>query len=129
MQEMLFDPLKMKSAGFGAPAALKNRSAVQGHSGGKAPWTPVAPGPGDDNPPAIGPAGTDCIVLLTDLARYAGRYATGETVGLGILKPASFVKLHTPPVGSDYAFGWGVAQRQWAGGKTLSHAVRTRCFT
>jgi hypothetical protein len=30
--------------------------------------------------------------------------------------------LQTPPKGGDYAAGWGVASREWAGGVTLTHS-------
>ncbi len=38
-----------------------------------------------------------------------------------LLKPESFRKLHTPPAGEDYAFGWLSLERGWAGGKALMH--------
>src|SRR5690606_40734968 len=40
--------------------------------------------------------------------------------GSHLLKPASFKKLHTP-VGDDYAVGWMVLEREWAGGRALMH--------
>ncbi|MHC1762753.1 MAG: hypothetical protein AB9869_00395 [Verrucomicrobiia bacterium] len=46
----------------------------------------------------------------------------GRRQGGGLLKPESLAKLHTPPQGGDYALGWAVAERRWAGGKALSHA-------
>ena len=39
-----------------------------------------------------------------------------------LLKPATLTRLHTPPPGSDYACGWGVVKRRWAGGNALTHA-------
>ena len=30
-------------------------------------------------------------------------------------------RLHTPPAGGDYAAGWVVVTRSWAGGAALSH--------
>jgi len=51
-------------------------------------------------------------------AHLAG--ARGETGGL--LTPATFATLHTSAPGSPYAFGWGVATRDWAGGRVLQHA-------
>ena len=37
------------------------------------------------------------------------------------MQPATLVKLHTPPSGGDYACGWVVVQRGWAGGNALMH--------
>ena len=38
-----------------------------------------------------------------------------------ILKPETFRTLQTPPKGQDYAKGWIVASRPWAGGEVLTH--------
>jgi hypothetical protein len=38
-----------------------------------------------------------------------------------LLKPETYQKLQTPPFGGDYALGWIVAQRSWAGGNALNH--------
>ena len=38
-----------------------------------------------------------------------------------LLKPASFRAMHNPLPGSDYAWGWVVGERSWAGGRTLTH--------
>lgn len=76
-----------------------------------------------DNPAVIGPAGT-VHCSLADWAKYAAfqlRGARGEQVSL----PADvFKKLHTPLPGDEeaYAFGWIVAERDWAGGKALTHS-------
>ena len=77
--------------------------------------------------PAIGPAAA-VHCSLTDLARYAAIHAAGEQNGSGILKREAFVKLHTPPSGSDYALGWVVSKRRWAGGTTLAHAGSNTFF-
>jgi hypothetical protein len=38
-----------------------------------------------------------------------------------LLERATFKKLHTPPRGGDYAGGWIVVERGWAGGRALNH--------
>ena len=125
MRERLFIPLGMTSAGFGAPGTLGKIDQPWGHSGPDR--KPNEPGPEADNPPAIAPAAAvNCS--LTDLARYAGMHAAGERTGAIILKPESFVKLHTPPPGGDYAFGWIVTRRAWAGGTALSHSGSNTMF-
>jgi CubicO group peptidase (beta-lactamase class C family) len=102
----LFTPLGLKSAGYGAPATLGQVDQPWGHSAG----LPVAPGPGADNPPAIGPGGTVHM-------RYAGWHASRNA----LLSRASFERLHTPPTGAEYAMGFYVTERGWAGGKALMH--------
>jgi CubicO group peptidase (beta-lactamase class C family) len=114
--ERLFEPLKMKSAGFGVPGAMGKVDQPWGHVRKGSDITPIQ----SDNPPAIGPAGT-VHCSLEDMARYTMIHL-GHGAGDTLLKPESFRKLHTPPEGADYACGWGVAKRGWAGGNALTHA-------
>lgn len=120
MRERLFDPLDMKSAGFGAPGEARKIDQPWGHTVADGKVTPVAPGPKADNPAAIGPGGT-VHCSIADFAQYAGWHARSVRTTARILGPASFTKLHTAPSGSDYAMGWVVTQRDWAGGKVLTH--------
>jgi len=122
LRSMLFEPLGMTTAGFGAPATVDNVDQPWGHiktmlSGGE----PVPPGPGADNPLAISPANAvHCSV--GDLAKYAAFHMAGERGGSKLLKAESFKKLHTIAAGNDdYALGWMVLQRPWAGGRALMH--------
>jgi hypothetical protein len=55
------------------------------------------------------------------MARYTMIHL-GNAQGGTLLKPESFRKLHTPPEGGDYACGWGIAKRGWAGGNAMMHA-------
>ncbi|HUN81514.1 MAG TPA: serine hydrolase domain-containing protein [Phycisphaerae bacterium] len=118
IRERLFEPLGMKSAGFGAPGERKSESQPWGHS---ADGAAISPGPRADNPPAIGPAGT-VHCNITDWAKFISLHLTGEKGGSKLLKAETFKKLHTP-VGK-YAMGWGVDKRDWAGksGRVLHHA-------
>ena len=120
MTTMLFPACVMPNAGFGAPGTPGKTDQPWGHvrDGGK--LVPVPPGPKADNPPAIGPAGrVHCTI--EELARYAAWHARGERTGTASLKKESFVKLHTPAAGGDYAMGWRVLPREWAGGNALTH--------
>lgn len=120
MRTMLFKPLGMNSAGFGAPAALGELDQPWGHTKGLlAGMDPVPPGPRADNPPAIGPAGT-VHCSLGDLAKYVAFHLSGEQGASELLNAESFKKLHTS-AGDDYALGWVVLEREWAGGRTLMH--------
>jgi CubicO group peptidase (beta-lactamase class C family) len=119
MRERLFVPLGMKSAGFGPPGTAKDVDQPRAHT---KEGRPVPPGPGADNPPAIGPAGT-VHCSIADWAKFVSPHLRGETKEHArLLKPETFVKLHEP-VGDEpkYAAGWVVMDRAWAGGRTLMH--------
>lgn len=106
MAREVFEPLGMRSAGWGPPGRAGEADQPRGHRPGMFGLTVAEPGAGADNPPAMNPAARahmtmrDLLVFL-DLHR---RGATGEDTGY--LSPENFRRLHTP-VG-DYALGWGV---------------------
>lgn len=118
LRERLFKPLKMTSAGFGAPGKAGGVKEPWGHT---ADGKPVEPGPRADNPVAIGPAGT-VHCSIEDWAKYIALHLRGDEGDAKLLKADTFRVLHTPPEGADYAMGWGVAERGWAGGAALTHA-------
>ena len=119
MREKIFRPLGMTTAGFGAPGTRAKNDQPRGH---KADGSPVEPGPGADNPVAIGPAGiVHCSI--GDWAKFAA--ANLPSAKTKLVKPETLEKLHTPvPAGEPkYAMGWIVADGQpWAGGPALTHA-------
>jgi CubicO group peptidase (beta-lactamase class C family) len=121
MQEAVFDPLGMAHSGFGAPGMAGERSQPWGHWDNVGQWLPVEPGPGDDNPAAIGPAGT-VHTTMNDYAAYVIAHLTGARGTDGLVTAATFTKLHTPASDTDYALGWAVTTRPWAGGDVLVHA-------
>ena len=117
MREKIFRPLGMTTAGFGAPGTSAKNDQPRGH---KADGSPVEPGPGADNPVAIGPAGiVHCSI--GDWAKFAA--ANLPSAKTKLVKPETLVKLHTPAPGEPkYAMGWIIAEGQpWAGGPTLTH--------
>jgi CubicO group peptidase (beta-lactamase class C family) len=119
--ERLFRPLAMESAGFGVPATPRHLDHPVGHAGTVSSPSIWDPGTSADNPPAIGPAGTVHASIL-DLARYVQWHlagARGEAVPL--LPPAAFETLHSRAFGNQYALGWNVLNRSWAGGDALQH--------
>ena len=128
MQERLFGPLGMKSAGFGAPGTSVGvpDQPWGHHENGKS----VAPGPQADNPAAIGPGGT-VHCTIEDWGKYIALHIEGEradkAAGLSVkLKPETWVKLHTPFDGPapEYAMGWIVAKRPWAKGSAAGDTGR-----
>ncbi len=113
--ERLFKPLRMTSAGFGPPGTNNAVDEPWGHtrkSGTAVPtWI--------DNPPAIAPAG--CVhCSLDDLARFTIFHMQRSPVE-GLLRPESLARLHTAPDNGEYACGWVVVERLWAGGIALMH--------
>lgn len=127
VKKRIFDKLGMTSCGFGPPAGVDTVDAPWGHSGKKGAYTPVAPGPLADNPLALGPAGT-VHCTLEDWSKFTHATARGAKGEAGIVSKASFEKLLTPPAGGDYAMGWGVTTRPWAGGRALSHSGSNTMF-
>jgi CubicO group peptidase (beta-lactamase class C family) len=113
--EQLFKPLHMDSAGFGPPGTPGQVDQPWGHVRQGLSTVSIQ----EDNPPAISPAGrVHCS--LDDLARYTIAHMEGERKG-GLLKAETFRKLHTPPPGEEYAFGWVCMNRSWAGGRAIMH--------
>lgn len=121
VREKIFVPLGMTTAGFGPPGTRGKNDQPRGH---KADGTAVEPGPGADNPVAIGPAGlVHCSI--GDWAKFAAANLPGGKTKL--VKPETLEKLHAAPAAGSgepkYAMGWIIADGQpWAGGPALTHA-------
>ncbi|MDR3456938.1 MAG: serine hydrolase [Verrucomicrobiae bacterium] len=119
--ERLFKPLHMDTAGFGPPGTTGQVDQPWGHVHKLFMTIPIQL----DNPPAIASAGrVHCS--LDDLARFARLHLQGATNGL--LKPETLARLHALPGApsadnelENYACGWVVLQRDWAGGTALMH--------
>jgi CubicO group peptidase (beta-lactamase class C family) len=113
--QRLFKPLHMDSAGFGPPGTTGAVDQPWGHTRKLLVTVPSQ----EDNPPAIAPGGrVHCS--LDDLARFTMFHLQRSQTG-GLLKPTTLNRLHTPPEGGDYACGWVVIKRGWAGGNALMH--------
>jgi CubicO group peptidase (beta-lactamase class C family) len=85
-------------------------------------WIPMPPDNSKaDNPAVIGPAGT-VHCSIADWAKYAAFHLRGARGEEPRLPKEVFEKLHTPPADDEnYAYGWIVTDRPWAGGKALMH--------
>ena len=127
LRERLFEPLGMTSAGFGAPAAQGKVNQPWGHLGEIGELRPVPPGPMADSPPAIGPAAT-VHASLADFARYADWHADWKRAEPRLLTEETFNHLHHSPPGQEYACGWLVQERDWAGGEVLWHTGSNAMF-
>ena len=102
--ERLFEPLKLSSAGFGAPDRA-GAAQPSGHAAGPDGALRAFPasGPISDNPAVIGPAGR-VHMTLQDLITYLAAHRDQAP----LLTSETWKTLHTPPFGGDYAMGWGV---------------------
>jgi CubicO group peptidase (beta-lactamase class C family) len=115
----IFEPLGMKSAGFGGTGTPGKIDQ---------PWPHFATGkptenngPMVDNPEVMGPAGT-VHCSLADCAKFVADHLRGERGERALLRPESYKMLHSPPFGGNYAAGWLVLERPWGGGTVLTHA-------
>jgi CubicO group peptidase (beta-lactamase class C family) len=114
----LFEPLGMKSAGFGVPSKSL---------GDKVPWGHVRPAGillavERDNPPTLGPAGT-VFANMEDWVGYLQfhlRNKATDTPGLK-LSEESFEYLHKTQEQQEYAGGWIVLRRSWSQGPIYHH--------
>jgi CubicO group peptidase (beta-lactamase class C family) len=114
----VFTPLHMTSAGFGGTGTPGQIDQPWPHTadGNPVPTNGLAM----DNPPVMGPAGrVHCTIQ--DWAKFIQDQLRGARGEPALLKPVSYATLQTPPFGGDYALGWIVVQRDWAGGKVLNH--------
>ncbi len=133
MVARIFDPMNLKTAGFGPQASLGRVDAPLGHlvlANGK--LKPMLAGPNGDNPEIIGPAGTVHLSIL-DFAVWAG-WNAGE--GRRGVRAETLRKLHTKvismppnpnappgtPSQGGYALGWGIVQLPYAPQPVLTHA-------
>lgn len=130
IQQHVFDPLNMASAGHGAPGTPGAYDQPVGHAAGPTtvtngqrttPLLPFPPGsPLSDNPAALGPAGR-VHAAFEDVLKYLATHCAGASP---FLRRESWDLLHTPPFGGPYAMGW--ARRENAlwhnGSNTLWYA-------
>ncbi len=118
MQERLFVPLGITTAGFGAPGTPGRVEQPWGHGPDeRGVWVPRQ----FDNDPAIGPAGT-VHISAEDWVKFISLWF--ENKEPAILDRSSLNEL-ARPVG-EYAAGWEVLQRSWAGGTVLYHSGTNR---
>ncbi|CAN5265704.1 serine hydrolase domain-containing protein [soil metagenome] len=115
MQEIIFDPLGMKSAGWGIPGTIGKTNQPWGHRMAFGVLNAVQ----FDNPLTIAAAGC-AHMSLRDWAKFAALSMKGARGESTFLKKETFERLQKPML-DDYACGWMVADRPWAKGKTLSH--------
>jgi len=130
IQQHVFAPLGMSSAGQGAPGTVGAYDQPVGHAPGpttvaadgsvSVPMIPHPPGhPITDNPAALGPAGR-VHASFEDVFKYLVAHRDRTP----FLNSQSWQTLHTPPFGGPYAMGWQAeGDRLWHNGSnTLFYA-------
>jgi CubicO group peptidase (beta-lactamase class C family) len=118
MREIIFKPLAMTSCGFGGLWTPGRIDQPWPHEENGKPTR--SNGPAVDNPEVMGPAGT-VHCSIADWSKFIVDQLRGEQGGGVLLKTDTYKALHTPRFGDNYAFGWGVGSRDWAGGTVLQH--------
>jgi len=119
MRALVFAPLGITTAGFGAPGEGAPNTQPWGH-GGSGERRPVPPGAAADNPAAMGPAGT-VHMSMRDWARFIALHAGGDGGSPALLDAQWLARLHDQGDG-DYACGWVVTERGWAPGEVITHS-------
>ncbi|MGM0560487.1 MAG: serine hydrolase domain-containing protein [Pseudomonadota bacterium] len=127
IQQRIFQPLELETAGLGATATPGLIDALVGHLPDDA-GQPEARlwGAAADIPPVMGPAGTAHMSIL-DFARWGGWVAGQAESGPDLVEPKTLAyimepkvqaKIPNPPPGTPeeggYALGWGFEQFGWA---------------
>jgi CubicO group peptidase (beta-lactamase class C family) len=117
IQREIFDSLKMKSAGFGFPGRRGQVDQPWGHILKGEKLQPVQ----SDNALVMAPAG--CVrCTIEDWARFVSQVLSMARGQSALVSSATFKQLITPMPKQEYAGGWIIAQRDWAGGLALTHS-------
>jgi CubicO group peptidase (beta-lactamase class C family) len=117
IERRIFRPLGMASAGFGPPGAPGRVDQPWGHVLKNGRLTPVQV----DNAPVLGPAGrVHCSI--TDWAKFIAEALRAAQGHPALVSTDTFARLIEPFPSQEYAGGWIVTNRPWAGGLALTHA-------
>lgn len=127
IEQRLFAPLGITTAGFGPPSKSTSQETPWGHVNRLGVMLATE----TDNVPALGPAGT-VHMSMQDWAKYLRlhlypdgleqhpRNRTDRDPPIPIRRE-TLQHLHTPGLQQGYAGGWTVSDRPWAGGRILTH--------
>jgi CubicO group peptidase (beta-lactamase class C family) len=122
----IFEPLGLKTAGFGAPATPGKVDQPWGHYHRGDQLAPVEPAPLKEFPLILAPAGWTVHMSLQDFARYGAWLSIDEP---RLVKPETFARLQTPPEGSTYAGGLWKTALPGVGGDAVCHTGRMGGFS
>jgi CubicO group peptidase (beta-lactamase class C family) len=111
MGSLVFEPLELRSTGFGWPATLDRPNQPLGHYGTPPDLTAQEIGEGRTGDDYYGPAGS-VHCSIEDLARFAAFHLQGVHGRDGALKAVTVRRLHTPAKGGHYMGGWGIRESE-----------------
>jgi CubicO group peptidase (beta-lactamase class C family) len=123
---LLFQPLGMTTAGFGAMGTGNQVDQPRLHSYVDNQVTPISLEDAlhlESLAPVVWPCG-GIHMSVKDWAKFVTMHLEGEKGGSQLLKPETFKILHTPPFdasGQGYALGWFVQDNPWTDGTVLTH--------
>ncbi len=123
MQDRLFWPLGMTTAGFGDHMASEGKvDAPWGHRESNGKTTPIPP---DHHSPVNGrqPVG-GAYCSMIDLGKFLALHLQGARGRSELLKPETFYVLQTAAPGGNFAPGWSIEYPNWTepeGVRALSH--------
>jgi CubicO group peptidase (beta-lactamase class C family) len=121
IRNRLFEPLGMKTAGFGAMGTKGKIDQPWQHRGTGRVISAIGPGPLSDNPKVMAPAGR-VHASMEDWGKFLALHAVSPAKAKSLLKLETWTWLHTAWKGQTYApGGWVVLQRPWAKGNVLTH--------
>jgi D-alanyl-D-alanine carboxypeptidase len=116
IRELVFEPLGMTTAGFGAQATPGKIDGTWDHELKDGKPVTVAPNPAWKLE-ARAPVGRNVHCSVIDLARFCSVHLSP-----GFLSRESFATLHSPVGPVYYGPGWSLAQVGWAKGTILWHS-------
>jgi CubicO group peptidase (beta-lactamase class C family) len=122
LMERVLQPLGITTAGFGPMGTVGLTDQPLQHS---PQYQPLEPTADMDNPPIYNSAGR-LHISIGDWGKYIQWVLACEAGHPILLHPETAQTLTTGvvpmPGEGSYAFGWGIVDRAWANGRTLTHA-------
>ena len=118
LRDIVFSRLGMTSCGFGGLGTPGQVDQPWPHDAAGKPMP--ANGPDVDNPEVLGPAGT-AHCSLGDWGKFVADQLAGLNGKAGVLQAPTYVQMHAPAFGGNYAGGWLVTSRPWGGGTVYMH--------
>ena len=128
MQDYVFGPLRMTSAGAGTQQNFQQIASPWGH---QRDGVPIEPGLGANQPAAFGPGGGNLHMSIADWSKFVADQLKGARGEDGLLHPSTYQRLQTGIYTGEkqaYAMGWNVSDRTWSRlhpdseGRCLSHS-------
>lgn len=121
MEAGLFQPLGMRTAGFGTPGVGASSTQPWGHRTLNSRAAAIDP----DTPfatisPRYGPAGS-VHCSLEDWSRFVALHADGEQQAHELLSKASLLEMHRPVPGANYTCGLAVVETEGPAAIALGH--------